>query len=212
MIDKLKEEEKITLPENHELGFLFPNKPCIKDFDSGDLDTAKHPVTFVIDNYGSDNSYGFKLTSHPQPQALNEFMYVELKKGTDFIDSDKESSTIKCDHVVVFGEDEEDKYIMNHFSRRGSIRPERYSEIMTHVITRHVLLQENGLATKDPNTELLLMELNLDKEQIMSSPLYQSLQDKLNGVGLTMAQKKELEIAKAEQRELVQKVEASKKI
>ena len=212
MNEETKKEDLINFPENHELGFLFPNKPCIKDFDSGELDTAKHPVIFVIDNYGSDNSYGFKLTSHPQPQTLNEFMYVELKKGTDFIDSNKESSTIKCDHVVVFGEDEQDKYIMNYFSKRGSIRPEKYNEIMTHVITRHVLLQENGLATKDQNTEYLLMELNLDKEQIMSSPLYHQLQDKLDGKGLTMAQRKELEIAKTEQRALVQKLVVSKKI
>ena len=212
MVEKLNEEEKITFPKNRQLGFLFPHEACIKDFDSGELDTAKHPVTFVIDNYGTDNSYGFKLTSHPQPQALNEFVYVELTKGIDFIDSDKESSTIKCDHIVVFGEDREDKYIMNHFSPRGSIRPERYNEIMTHVVTRHVLLQENGLATKDPNTEYLLIELNLEKEQIMNSPLYQQLQDKLDGKGLSVARKKELEIAKAEQQELVQKLEANKQI
>lgn len=212
MVEKLKEEEIIDFSAKQELGFLFPNEPCIKDFDSGELDTAKHPVAFAINNYSDDLSYGFKLTSHPQPQALNEFMYVELKKGIDFIDSNKESSTIKCDHVVAFGEGLDNKYIMNYFSQRGSILPNRYNEIMTHVVTRHVLLQENGLATKDPNTEYLLMELDLDKEKIMESPLYQRLQDRLNGVGLTMAQKKELEIAKREQRELVQRLEADKQI
>ena len=53
---------------------------------------------------------------------------------------------------------------------------------------------------------------NIKLEKIMESPLYQRLQDRLNGVGLTMAQKKELEIAKREQRELVQRLEADKQI
>lgn len=206
------EGQVIDFREKQELGILFPNTPIIKDFDSGELDTAKHPVAFAINNFNDDVSYGFKLTSHPQPQALNEFMYVTLKKGVDFKDSDKESSTIKCDHVVVFGEGLDNKYIMNYFSQRGSILPGRYNEIMTQVLTRHVLLQENGLATKDPNTEYLLMELNLDKDAVIKTPLYQSLQEKLDGAGLKMAQKKELEIAKKEQRDLVQRLEADKQI
>ena len=206
------EKQVIDFSKKQELGILFPNTPIIKDFDSGELDTAKHPVAFAINNFSDDVSYGFKLTSHPQPQALNEFMYVTLKKGVDFKDSDKESSTIKCDHVVVFGEGLDNKYIMNYFSQRGSILPGRYNEIMTQVLTRHVLLQENGLATKDPNTEYLLMELDLDKEAVINTPLYQSLKDRLDGVGLKMAQKKELEIAKKEQRDLVQRLEADKQI
>ncbi|MBQ7105739.1 MAG: hypothetical protein IJN90_07775 [Bacilli bacterium] len=204
----MKEQLEIDF-EKKELDLLAPHKACIYDFDTEELDTAKHPVVFVVNNYNYDNSYGFKLTSHPDESTLDDFFYVEIT-GDDLLNSNKESSTIKCDHIVLFGEGLENKNLRNYFYTKGTINPNRYNEIMTNVITRHVLLQEQGLATKDPNTEYLLMELELDKEKIISSPLYQKLEKDLTGAHLPMGPRLARQQAIEAQRQLVKSIEEAK--
>lgn len=195
--------------ERRELDFVAPYEPRIRDFDTGELDTAKHPVVFVVNNYNDDNSYGFKLTSHPDESLLDDFFYVEIT-GDDLKASNKESSTIKCDHIVLFGEGLDNKNPRNYFYTKGTINPNRYNQIMTEVIVKHIFLQEQGLTTKDPNTEYLLMELEVDKQQIIESSLYQELERKLSGIGLTDGKRTAREQAIREQRALVEKLEQAK--
>ena len=199
---------------NRDLNFLFPNEACIKDFDTGELDTAKHPIIFIINNYSNYNSLGFKLTSHPKPHPLNDFFYITLSKDTDFENSEKESSTIKCDHIIEFGEGYDNKNPQNHFRAKGNIKPNKYNQIMTEVITRHILLQEQRLATKDPSTELLLIELEIEKEDIITSPLYQKLETELfdKNKKLPAGQRNARLRAIEEQRTKVKNLEESKQI
>lgn len=186
----------LELP-NRELHLLFPNEPCIADPYTGRYDANKHPVSFLVNNYGAFESYGFRLTSHPEETELDDFLYVHLKKD-DFDQNNKEASSIHCDNVTIFGTDEHKKnnpdiYLDHRFSRKDAkIKAERYNEIMTEVVVKHILLQEEGLALKDEYTDCLLMELNIeDRQDIISTNRYQQYHFQLYGGNLPLEEQRE---------------------
>ena len=187
-----KEEEEETVKEKvypafeipdfaAHLNLFFPRENTyLQDHDSSSLDTAQHPVNFIYNNDNYDRFLGFKMTSHPPgDEVLQEFFFVTMKKDEDVHYNDskkiKDVTYMHCAHI-----EEIEGFVYQKFDAKAEIIKDRFNQIMTDVITKHVLLQEESLVTKDKNTDDLLSHIGLTRKQVMESERYRDYQDKLS--------------------------------
>lgn len=160
---------------------FWPKSSILIDQKNNSVDDIKHPVFFFTYDFNQVTNeytyYGIRLTSHPKSNTkLDDLFFVPIKNSDVVIDKckERENSFLHCENIDVFITSG-DIYI--NFEQHGAfIDEERLKEIMSDVLVRHVLLQENHLAVPDENTELLLILFNVTKEEIMNSERYKDYQ------------------------------------
>lgn len=196
----------------HHLNIMFPkDETKILDFDTQEKDKAGHPFNFIANSDNFDEFLGFKITSHPKrTDALQKFFYVKVDHPSEITYTDpskiKDESYIHCEHIELYQD-----FLYNGFESKGNMEKNIYEEKMSEVLAKHVLLQEEKLATFDPNTDKLLDRLCLLREDIINSPRYQSYLNSLYGKDLTKQSDIDDRMALiTAQKELVQKLEQNK--
>ncbi len=154
---------------------------------TGQKDNARHPVFFPFYVELEDDSHlGFLITSHPESyNPIEDLCFSYLPDDDIDFNSNRSMSFVRCENIYdikenVFSIDEsknadnDNYFFVNH----GIIKNMGY--IITDIITKHVLLQENGLAAPDKNTERLLITLEIEKEDIMKTKKYEYYQNIIN--------------------------------
>ncbi len=157
-------------------------------------------------NPNATEYYGFRLTSHPPKitgTELDILFYSQItSKEVDYTNKikTKEASYIHCDNISkiilenpcinnvcdIDGELKKDSSIKILIQKKDNVIEQEisvpikdyfYKRLLTDDITKHVFLQEHHMALKDDKVEIILLELELFKEDIINSALYSRLEE-----------------------------------
>lgn len=200
------------LDYQYHLSIMFPKDATkIMDHDSKDLDKAGHPINFIYNDDNYSTFYGFKITSHPsRSDDLKEFFFVTINHPSEVTYTDskkiKENSYFHCAHIEKY-----EGFVYEGFEQKGNIKIDIYQEKMSEVLAKHILLQEEKLATKDPYTDILLDNMCLTRDEIINSPRYQAYRAKLYGKNLQPRELENRTILITMEQEKVKNLEESKK-
>ena len=175
---------------------LWPTIPIIIDPEQGKLDETKHPFIMICSESNVDREhpnvteyYGFRMTSHPPKitgTELDVLFYSQLtSQEVDYTNTTrvKESSYLHCDNICKIILD--NPYINGVCNCNGEIKKRisikikdfPYKRLLTDLITKHTFLQEHHMALPDINTDIILLELEIDRTNLIDSALYSRLEE-----------------------------------